>query len=176
MILFLDLETTGLRPRHDFIREVGAILTDDTLVELARFHRVLADVSGEVDPFVRTMHASNGLWQACAKSEISVRQADLDLAELLASWKENRPGEQILLAGNSVHFDRSFMTADMTRSLTLLHYRQIDVTSLNEMALRFAWRWDACRPKAPSIHRAMPDVEHSLATARYYADRMEYDA
>lgn len=173
MILFLDLETAGLRPTQDSILEVGVILTDDALVELARFHRVLADVG---DPFVRTMHATNGLWEACAESKISVRQADSDLAELLERWKENRPGEPILLAGNSVHFDRSFMAVDMTKSLKLLHYRQIDVSSLNEMALRFAWRWDRSRPKAPSIHRAMPDVEHSLETARYYAARMENDA
>lgn len=184
-LLFLDLETTGLDPKNDDVLEVAAVvMSDDLETEIARYGSVIAwDASKHtrpIDPFVVAMHTKNNLWVEClaaVRTPVHRPGHDLSRAAVNARLRDfivangcgggERSGAQ--LAGNSIHFDRAFMREYLPLSLAELHYRQLDVTSINELARRVWPDVFAGRPSAPPVHRALPDVEHSIETARYYA-------
>lgn len=173
MILFLDLETTGLDPKRDHIIEVAVIATTDGMHKIGEFSWVvpLPEDASPIHPRVVEMHTTSGLWQAVfATKHVTIADVDSVLADLIRQWKGD--GE-CYLAGNSVHFDRAFMVEHMPRSLAHLHYRQIDVSSLNEMAKRFGPKMYADRPAPQKGHRALADALESLDTARHYASWME---
>lgn len=197
MIVWIDLETTGLSPKRDSILEVACIVTDDAFREVARFERVLSwrrdvaealanaqpcDIAGlsnasGVDPVVIEMHQKNGLWAEVANATYSIARVDEELAAFIQDRAvkvvDGRP-DRPQLAGSSVHFDATFLAIHMPQTDSRLHYRQIDVTTINEIARR-AWPTvHAARPKSTgTAHRAMPDIEQSLAVARYYVERFE---
>jgi oligoribonuclease len=201
MIVFLDLETTGLRATQHDVLEVAAIVTDDELREVARFHRVVAATRrfSELDEFIRDMHTKNGLWAEAIRppddyihsTGVLYRQADggtYPLGEVDHSLSEfivkhavklgtNDKGQVTIarpqLAGNSIHFDRAFMKEHLPESEAQLHYRMIDVSTVDELARRFWKATHDARPKPNDAHRAMPDVEHSLALARYYSAALQ---
>ncbi len=194
MIIFTDLETTGLSASRHRVLEAAVIATDDKFVELGRFtavahwapaqqlqtaraDRAIAAAFWGVDPYVLDMHTKNGLWSASAASTLSL--ADVDrlvagfVAEVCAAHGVT-PGEKTgpQLAGNTINFDRAFLQVDLPQTHALLHYRNVDVTTLNEMARRFWPEVHAARPRAGNTHRAAADVAESLETARYYAARL----
>lgn len=196
MIVWFDSETTGLSPKRDSILEVACIVTDDAFREVARFERVLSwrrdvaealanaqpcDIAGlsnasGVDPVVIEMHQRNGLWAEVANATYSIARVDEELAAFIqdravkvVDGRIDRPQ----LAGSSVHFDATFLAIHMPQAHARLHYRQIDVTTINEIARR-AWPTvHAGRPRSTgAAHRAMPDIEQSLAVARYYVEAL----
>lgn len=190
MIAWIDLETTGLNPKRDAILEVACVVTNDELREVARFERVLyhgdanrcaqqaegdldrlAGLTG-IDRVVIDMHRKNELWLASRKSILGAREVEYDLVDFLRRYAGERPQ----LGGSSVHFDRSFLAEHMPRVVEVLHHRQVDVSTVNELARRF---WPAVHQGRPSevagagpAHRAMPDILLSIETARYYAARL----
>lgn len=167
-IIWIDLETTGLEPQNDTVLEIAAIVTDDKLRELARF-QVVTDMANSrtlamLHPAVQEMHTSNGLWRQSELSGVSLATAD----QALEAFLDPHKGAQ--LAGSSVHFDRAFMKEHLPRAEKKLHYRHLDVSTLNETARRFWPRIHDNRPgtgNAP-IHRALPDIEMSIRTLNYY--------
>ncbi len=179
-LVFCDLETTGLSSSKDRILEIAVIVTDDRLEEIARFHRVTAEVFrvdlADVDPFVRKMHAANGLWGESIMAGETIEKADEDLFRFLwdhvpeLSQPNVKKTDYPQLAGNTVSFDRNFLERWMPTSFKMLHYRNLDVSSLNEMAKRF-WPavWESRPRQGGAVHRAMPDIEESLRVARHYA-------
>ena len=130
MLVFADIETTGLDPSRHQILELALIVTDDNLEEKARFsrvfsHRAAKDLSigsptddaavayaaahhSDIDPFVVRMHRSNGLWK---DSHLAVYkefiETEAEIVAMIAAYAV--PGEKPMLAGNSVHFDRGFL-------------------------------------------------------------------
>jgi oligoribonuclease len=204
MIVFLDLETTGLRATEHEVLEVAAIVTDDQLSEVARFHRVVSAqcLFSQLDEFIRDMHTKNGLWEEAQRpskyerlhahveglaGQYEDRQVeggtysrydvDVELARFIRDHavklgkndKDQVTISRPQLAGNSIHFDRGFMKVHLPEAEAQLHYRMIDVSTINEMASRFWKPAHDARPKAKLAHRAMPDAEESLGYARYYA-------
>jgi oligoribonuclease len=192
VIVFIDLETTGLNERRNAVVEVCAIVTDDVLVEVARFTRVvywepaafmletepgvreMSAASFDVDPYVLQMHTDNGLWVASAASPHYLDVVDRDLAAIITQHCPTvgeKAGPQ--LAGNTISFDRAFLKEDFRATHALLHYRNLDVTALNEMARRFWPAVHAGRPRTSgNAHRAEDDCVESLETARYYAQAL----
>lgn len=196
MIIFLDLETSGLRANAHRVLECCAIATDDALVELARFtavahwafachminpSRVVCEHSAkvhDVDPYVLEMHTKNGLWSASAASTLALSDVDRLLVGFITEACATAgvaPGEKTgpQLAGNTISFDRAFLQVDLPQAHALLHYRNVDVTTLNEMARRFWPAVHAGRPKPGAAHRAEADCVESLETARYYAGALQ---
>ena len=208
MLVWIDLETTGLDHSKEKILEVACVITDDKLVELARFQRVTSEAQycdlSKVNAYVRKMHVDNGLWNESilasddttfmigengqwilddqgdpkiAQPAASRQATDADLCRFIHHACRDhgvevgeKKGPQA--AGSTIGFDRAFMQVHLPRAHALLHYRSLDVTSLNEFAKRFVpWVYEA-RPRGNdgvSKHRAMDDILESLEVARNYA-------
>ena len=177
-LLWVDLETTGLSSEHDRVLEIAAIVTDDALHELGRFHAVTNVARGcayaELHSAVQDMHNANGLWMESLRSNLLVNgKGDSADDRFQAFIQEHcgdtgeRKGPQ--LAGNTVSFDREFMRVHLPESFKLVHYRSLDVTGFNETAKRF---WPAVYESRPrggeAKHRAMSDIEESIAVYRHY--------
>jgi oligoribonuclease len=191
MLAWIDLEATGLIATEHAILEVAAIVTDDQLQEVDRFHRVvywpeakplahlgvdspeeqftLAANLMKIDQVVLKLHAKSGLWAEAAASTHMLTDVDDQLADFLARVSIGPDAQKAQIAGSSIWLDRSFMSVHLPQALRQLHYKCIDVTTLNELARRF---WSPLYQGVPGrreIHRALPDIEDSLALCRYYA-------
>lgn len=176
MIVWIDLETTGLEhDGDDAILEVAAIATLDNLEEIGRFHAV-TNVARErafasLNAHVQDMHIDNGLWVESLRSTLAVRKVGLDLREWIIEMRGPN-GAKPILGGSGVHFDRAFLRRHMREAHDVLHYRNLDTTAFYETARRF-WpdvvdKW----PVADGAHRAMSDIETSIAVYRYFLDRI----
>lgn len=170
MLVWLDLETTGLDPVNDDILELGMVVTDDDLLEIGRRSWVLFNPGPDdrVHKVVREMHATNGLWAECAVSTLSRRTVERQAIEWLESIGVQM-GEAPL-AGNTIGFDRSFLREGMPQLLGHFHYRSIDMSTVNELARRW---WPALynqrpRPSETAAHRSLDDLDVSVALARFY--------
>lgn len=171
MLIWIDTETTGLDPRGDRLLEIGVIVTDDALVEVARWQRVLRNARiidlRDLSPIVQQMHA-RGLWCESLLSDLSDEGADLALRDFILAT----PGAKgAPAAGNTVGFDRGFLQHYCPRAYAEIGYRSVDVSSLTELARRF-WpgmfaEYEASR-KREIPHRVMGDLEASIALLRTY--------
>lgn len=183
MLVWIDLETTGLDPRKERILEVGAIVTDDNFEEVARFHRVVYWLHDEKDlaemsPVVRETHEKNGLLEDVAKPSA---YHSFEVDEALASFirREAHVLEDVdglncrivkpQLAGSTISFDREFMRYWLPHALAELHYRNLDVSTLNEIARRHWPTLHATRPNNETkAHRGMADIEESIRVLKHY--------
>lgn len=167
MLLWLDLETTDLDPKIGETLEIAAILTDDTLCELSRFHRVL-HFEGEVSDFIRQLHTDNGLLAASASSTLTEKQGTADLHDWLLEFVAD--GSSVVLAGSGVaHFDFPWMKARQWDVASLLKYYVIDVGVLRRglRLLNAEVVPDVPQSSGPQkVHRAMADVEAHLEEMR----------
>ncbi len=151
MLAWIDLEATGLVAAQHAVLEVAAIVTDDQLLEVGRFQRVVhwpqaamlahlgpqstedeIDVAAalmKIDRVVVDLHAKNGLWAESAASTHGLSAVDDQLAEFLAQTSIGKDGQKAQIAGSSIWLDRSFMAVSLPLSLAQLHYRCVDVTT-----------------------------------------------
>lgn len=186
-IVWLDLETTGLDARNDKILEVGVIITDDKFVELARYHAITNDARRiadwrDVHDVPLQMHAKSGLWGMSLASKTSVEAVDRELAALVADvcYGNKIPEDAKLrrdmspqLGGNTVDFDREFANVHLPTFAKLLHYRSLNVSSLNELARRVWPDLHKHRPNNPEpVHRVIADIEESIRVCMYYASSL----
>ncbi len=162
-----DIETSGLDPKKDIILEVAMVSVDKDLSVTAARNWVVgyaeSYVEAKLNDFTRKMHTDNGLLDS-VYDDYDVPGACLD--PLLVEWLRAQgctPGS-VILAGNSVHFDRSFLVEQLPLTTQFLFHRMIDVSSLN--VLHDAWL--PPHPKGEVAHRAMADCMHSLARLREY--------
>lgn len=136
----------------------------------------------DIDPVVVDMHRKNGLWFRCEHATTDIHATDIRLAALLAEnsikdreYIDEKTGltkkvrDHAQLAGSTISFDREFMRVHMPVSESLLHYRNLDVSSINEIARRFWPEVFATRPRLPEAgHRALGDIEQSIAVLKHY--------
>ena len=170
MWIVLDLETEGLDPNKCNILEVAAIAVDPVTLEADPNHvfemLVQNSINGQIDPYVLNMHAENGLWRDLAAIpkhyDNSPRFVDTALSGWLRAFKKE--GQTLHLAGNSVHFDFSFLRVHLPQSARLFSHRIVDVSSLREAGRA----WGVPAPEGPTAHRAMADARSSLDQLRYY--------
>jgi oligoribonuclease len=170
MLVWMDLETTGLDPVTDQILEIGVVITNDHLQEGARGSWLIRPRRYPVmDDYVFTMHTNSGLLAEVDRgknlgwTEWNIEQW-IDLRRPDAMPKD----EPWMLAGSSVWFDRSFMKLHMPELEKRFGYRMIDVSTIKELIKR--WRPQfAYDPPGEKPHRALGDLDHSIAELSWYA-------
>lgn len=179
VMVWLDLEMTGLDHRRHRIVEIATVITDDALDVIAAGPSLVIGASqadlDAMDPEVRTMHASTGLLYEIGASQITVAEAQ---ERTLAFVTEHVPEPRTApLCGNSIGTDRRFLDQYMPALEGHLHYRVVDVSSIKELAKR--WRpevaetWaELAKTRAGSTkHRALDDVLQSIDELRFYRDQ-----
>lgn len=183
VIAWIDVETTGLDPDRDHLLEISLILTDNSLDPVADLVSVLIDpgvedahpdygvgsnIARTVDDFIRDMHSSNGLFADLdAGFGITPGEADGLIADAISAAAGE--GGKPLLAGNSITLDRNFLEAQAPRTYAALHYRSIDVTSIESDLARDGFAepiaaWRAGLPK--KSHRGSDDIRDSIDQLR----------
>ncbi|AEP70868.1 oligoribonuclease [Corynebacterium pseudotuberculosis] len=169
-LVWIDLEMTGLDTHRHVIVEVAALITDADLNILGEgvdlvVHATDAQLA-EMDDYVTAMHENSGLTQEIRSSTVSIEEAEDAVLELIA--KHCDPQHPAPLAGNSIATDRSFINAYMPRLDNALHYRMVDVSSVKELARRWAPRVYFNQPQKGMAHRALADIIESIRELAYY--------
>ena len=169
-LVWIDLEMTGLSPEDDRIIEIASLVTDSALNILAEgpvlaVRQSLERLAG-MDEWNTRHHTASGLVASVRESTIDEAEAERQTLEFLRPYAS--PG-QAPLCGNSVCQDRRFLAAYMPELNAWLHYRHVDVSSIQELAAR--WRPDLARAHTKrNTHRALDDIRESVAELRYYRD------
>lgn len=172
-LVWLDLEMTGLDPDRDRILEIAVIVTDGALSRVLEgpdlaIHQDDSILSG-MDAWNRKHHTESGLVERVAGSEHDAPGAEAQVLEFLREKIE--PG-LAPLAGNSVHQDRAFLRRWMPRLHDFLHYRNVDVSTLKELARRWAPEVLAEAPPKAGSHRALDDIRESIRELEHYRSRL----
>ena len=170
MLVWMDLEMTGLDHTSDVIVEIATLVTDDDLNIVAEGPDLVVhqpdDVLAGMDPFVVDMHTSSGLLDQIKASTISLEAAG---AETLAFIREHAPvSRTVPLCGNSIGTDRRFLAAYLPEIEEHLHYRSVDVSSLKELVRRWYPDVLAQRGWKQGAHRALDDIRESVSELQLY--------
>ncbi len=167
-LLWIDLEMTGLDPTRDRIMEIGAIATDWDFREIARYDAVV-----KVGPKLAENRMIGEFWEKYSNVRTQLLSQNLEKGrnartienEILAFVDENfTSDEPVYLAGNSIHQDRRFIANEWPRLDAKLHYRMLDVSAWK---IVFEGKFGK-KFRKPEMHRAMDDIEGSIAELRYY--------
>ena len=174
VLVWMDLEMTGLDHTRDVIVEIATIVTDDELTIIAEGPDLVVHQPDEVlagmDPFVVEMHTRSGLLEAIRASTVSLEDAG---AATLDFIREHAPEPgTVPLCGNSIGTDRRFLAAYLPDIEDHLHYRSIDVSSIKELVRRWYPKIRQARPQKVGQHRALDDIRDSIEELRYYRERV----
>lgn len=172
-LVWIDCEMTGLNPDTEVLIEVAALVTDQDLNVLgegvAAVIRPEAEALASMSTFVREMHTSSGLL-AELDDGLSLEAAEQKVLEYVKAWV---PESGVApLAGNSVHADKAFLRLGMPALTKHLHYRLIDVSTLKELARRWHPEVLSSAPEKTGNHRALGDIQDSIAELRHYREHM----
>lgn len=167
-LIWIDLEMTGLDPDHDSIIEIAVLVTDADLNVLAEgpelaVRQPLAKLEA-MDEWNRKTHGGSGLWQRVLDSEHDVASAERAVLDFLGQWVP--PGKSPM-CGNSICQDRRFLYREMPQLERHFHYRNLDVSTVKELARRWAPEISAGLKKT-SAHTALSDIRESVAELAYY--------
>jgi len=167
-LIWLDLEMTGLDPLNDFIIEIATVVTDKNLNVLAK-GPVLAvhqteQALARMDDWNKKQHGGSGLVQRVRESLYDDREAERLTLEFLGAWV---PPKSSPLCGNSICQDRRFLHRLMPKLENFFHYRNLDVSTVKELAARWAPDVKDSFKKANS-HLALDDILESIAELRHY--------
>ena len=169
-IVWIDLEMTGLDIHKHTIVEVAALITDADLNVLGEGVDVVVHASeeelGRMNEFVTNMHESSGLLAEIRESTVSLKEAEDAVLELIAKHCDSE--HPAPLAGNSIGTDRGFIREYMPRLDEALHYRMIDVSTVKELARRWAPRVYYHQPEKDMSHRALADIVESIRELDFY--------
>ncbi len=177
-LVWIDLEMTGLAIEKDTIIEIATILTygklEKTVVGPTYVINAPDELLDGMTEVVAEMHAESGLTEAARRSQVTMEEAEQGTLAFLREHID-KP-EVAILAGNTVHTDRAYMTKYMPELAAFLHYRHVDVTTLKEVIRRWAPQLLRGRPEKASGHRAQADIEESIAELRFYVEVLGLDA
>ena len=168
-LVWIDCEMTGLDLEVDELVEIAVIITDYDLnpVDGGLSIVIKPDASAleNMGEFVRAMHTESGLIEEIPNG-VSVAEAEYEVLEYIL---KHVPEEQKApLAGNSIGTDRSFLAKYMPRLDGHLHYRNVDVSSIKELAKRWYPRAYFNAPTKNGGHRALADILESIRELHYY--------
>ena len=171
-LIWIDLEMTGLDPQNDQIIEIATVITDSALNELAE-GPVLAihqpdEVLAGMDEWNTKQHGGSGLTERVRKSTVDTAMAERETLAFVGQWVAKGISP---MCGNSICQDRRFMARLMPGLEDYFHYRNLDVSSLKELARR--WAPDVYEGfDKDSSHLALDDIRDSIAELRYYRDNL----
>lgn len=169
-LVWLDMEMTGLDPNKERIIEVAMIVTDNELNTVAQSPIFTVHQSDELlnamDEWNTATHTRTGLVERVKAS--TMNEAEVE-AQLIAFMQQYVPEKTSPMCGNSVHQDRRFMQVYMPQLEAYFHYRNLDVSTLKELARR--WRPEIAKGVVKKgAHQALADIEESIAEMRYYRE------
>ncbi len=170
-LVWIDCEMTGLDLKADALVEVAVLVTDSELNVLGDGVQVVikppAEALEQMGDFVREMHVKSGLLPLL-ESGMEMAEAE---AEVLAYVREYVPeARKAPLAGNTIGTDRAFLARDMPELEAHVHYRNVDVSSIKELAHRWFPRAYYNTPAKNGNHRALADIQESIEELRYYRE------
>lgn len=170
VLVWMDLEMTGLDHMSDVIVEIATIITDDDLNIVAEGPDLVIhqpdDVLNKMNEVVMKMHTDSGLLEQISSSTLTLEEAGRQTLEFI---KEHCPAAgTVPLCGNSIGTDRRFLARYLPEIENYLHYRSVDVSSIKELVRRWYPEANARRPWKPNSHRALDDIKESVAELQHY--------
>ncbi|MEZ4254112.1 MAG: oligoribonuclease [Polyangiales bacterium] len=171
LMVWMDLEMTGLDPDKERIIEIAALITDGNLEVIEEgpslvIHQPDA-LLDQMDEWNTEHHGRSGLTARVRTSTVSEEQAESEMLAFIQKHCEERTAP---LAGNSIHHDRLFLRRYMPRIHNYLHYRIVDVSSVKELVKRWYPQTHRTQPPKKEDHRAMDDIRESLRELQHYRD------
>jgi len=169
-LVWVDMEMTGLDPETDRIIEIAVVVTDPNLNVLAEgpvfaIHQPDAVLDG-MDAWNKGTHGRSGLIERVKASTVTEAEAETALIDFL---KHFVPSGKSPMCGNSICQDRRFMARGMPKLEAFFHYRNLDVSTLKELARR--WKPELANGfKKHQKHTALADIVESIEELRYYRE------
>ena len=171
-LIWIDLEMTGLDTQNDVIIEIATVVTDSELNTLAEGPVLAIHQSDEIlnamDDWNTKQHGSSGLTERVKNSTINEAEAERQTIEFLRQYV---PANASPMCGNSICQDRRFLARCMPALENYFHYRNLDVSSLKELAKRWAPEVFKGFSKESS-HLALDDIRDSIAELKYYREHL----
>ena len=167
-LVWIDLEMTGLDSQRDRIIEIATIVTDTSLAIVAEgpvlaIHQDVAALEA-MDDWNKTTHSGSGLLQRVRASQLDAAEAERRTLAFLELHAERGASP---MCGNSICQDRRFLAREMPALEKFFHYRNLDVSTLKELARR--WAPDVfAGVKKTSVHLALEDIRDSIRELEYY--------
>jgi len=169
-LIWIDLEMTGLDTNNDAIIEIATVVTDGDLNIIAEGPILAIKQSDEaleaMDAWNTRQHGSSGLTERVRNSTLNEAEAERQTIEFLEQYV---PAGVSPMCGNSICQDRRFMARCMPELEAYFHYRNLDVSSLKELARRWAPKVEKSFKKKSS-HLAMDDIKDSIRELEHYRE------
>ena len=171
-LIWIDLEMTGLDTQNDVIIEIATIVTDGQLNTLAEGPVLAIHQSDEVlagmDDWNQRQHGNSGLIERVKQSQITENMAE---QETISFLREFVPAKTSPMCGNSICQDRRFLARCMPELEEFFHYRNLDVSTLKELAKR--WMPEISKGlQKKGAHLALDDIRESIEELRYYREHL----
>ena len=168
-LIWMDLEMSGLNPDKDKILEMASIITDDKLNIVAVGPEFVighdSSLFLEMDEWNQTHHTQSGLWDRVINSKVTLSEAE---EKTLLFFQQHAQTKTSPLCGNSIWQDRRFLAKYTCKLNEFMHYRNVDVSSIKELVLR----WYEGHPQLPfrknNKHRAIDDIVESINELKHY--------
>ncbi|HOW62186.1 MAG TPA: oligoribonuclease [Candidatus Contendobacter sp.] len=172
-LIWIDLEMTGLAPQTDRIIEIATIITDSQLNILAEgpvlaIHQDDATLAA-MDDWNQKQHGASGLTARVRASTVTEREAEARTLEFLSLYV---PKGQSPMCGNSICQDRRFLARWMPELEAYFHYRNLDVSTVKELARRWYPEKMLRGFSKTSTHLALQDIRDSIEELRFYRKRL----
>lgn len=169
-LIWIDMEMSGLNPETDRVIEIAVIITDSQLNTVAEGPVLVVhqsdDVLDRMDDWNKSTHGKSGLIDRVKASTLTEAQVE---EQMLAFITEHVPPRVSPMCGNSVHQDRRFLVRYMPKLEDYFLYRNLDVSTLKELARR--WRPELMAGMVKQgKHEALADVQESIDELRYYRE------
>jgi len=171
-LIWIDLEMTGLNTFEDHIIEIATVVTDAQLEVIAEGPVLAIQLADEalagMDAWNTRQHGQSGLTERVRQSGVSMRDAERQTLDFLAQHVAPKASP---MCGNSICQDRRFLAREMPELEAFFHYRNLDVSTLKELAGRWAPAVAAGFTKQ-SRHLALDDVRDSISELKYYREHL----